>query len=401
MTTHIKSRTGLINTGNTCFINAAMQCLSVSPFIHAFINKYIEHDYKMISIFNKYDLGRLRVKQMQDYICKLLEDKNNITIEERTILEHVAKHCGDIFIYASFKEIITNLQSKKNNTISCGTLIAVAREISESSGFEHLFSGEQNDPHEFIAYILDRIHNAKSSKVIIEIPTQFKNLAIDKDKDDDNVTSYYKLYFEHLKKRYENDYSLFVKNFYYYILNCINCNKCNENSCEISPNDIMCVSLPQNWQSNDHITLDECINEMFKIEQIDYKCEKCGNNENNHIDRKLLTKPRTVIIKIKRYTQINNNIVKINKMIHYPEILKLDNYCCIANLQDYKLYAIINHIGFMGSGHYYSYIKDYDTQNNTFNNQWFLCNDSNIRPIDTDDVMNSQNAYILFYHSNN
>lgn len=383
------NRTGLFNSGNDCFINSAIQCLAVSPFIHTFIKRYQADDSKMIKIINKYNLGKLKSNEMEEYINGLLEQNLDIDIYEQRVLKHVAKHSGDIFIYTCFKELINNLHSRNYRTITCNTLITVFQEISQSTGFEHLFNGEQNDPHEFMAYILDKVHNAKSSKVSIDLPENY-----------DKLDPYFKLYLQHFRARYQNDFSMFVKTFYYYIINCIECNQCKKRSFEVSPNDIMCVSLPTNWQTNNHITLDECISEMFKVEGIDYKCEHCGNIEHNRMDRKIITKPRTLIIKIKRYAQVRNSLFKINKMIHYPETLTISQYFCGVNMQDYHLYAVINHIGVIGGGHYYSYVKDYN-KDHQFEDKWYLCNDSNVREIPETEVMNSQNAYMLFYHSNN
>ena len=382
-------RTGLINSGNDCFINSAMQCLAVSPFIHAFIKRYQEDDNKMVFIINKYELVKLKADEMQDYINKLLSSNSNIIGEEKRILQQIAKKSGDIFIYTCFKELINNLHSKMYKNISCGTLISVSKEITDSTGFEHLFGGEQNDPHELMAFLLDKIHNAKSTQVKIELPANYESM-----------DPYFKLYLKHIKNRYQNDFSMFVKNFYYYILNCIECSACNNQSLDVSPNDIMCVSLPSNWQSNGNIQLEECINEMFRVESIDYKCDKCGNTEHNRMDKKLLTKPKTLIIKIKRYAQIGKMLVKINKMVHYPETINLGQYFCGVGIQDYHLYGIINHIGTLGGGHYYSYIKDYN-KDYQFENRWYLCNDTNVREIPFDNVMQSNNAYMLFYHSNN
>ena len=395
----IKMRTGLNNTGNNCFINSAIQCLAVSPFIHTFLKHYRQDDTKMISIINKYSLGKLKSDEMPEYIEQLIKNNPDINPEEQRTLKHVAKHSGDIFIYTCFKELIRNLNARNHKTISCGTLISVSQDISQSTGFEHLFSGEQNDPHEFMAFLLDKIHNAKSKPANIGFPPNY-----------DSIDEYFKLYFKHLRARYQNDYTLFVKTFYYYILNCIECNQCNKSSIEVSPNDIMCVSLPNNWQTNNHITLEQCINEMFKVEGIEYKCEHCNNKDNNRMERKLITKPRTLIIKIKRYAQIGRGIAKINKMIHYPETLNLSQYLCGSNMEDYHLYGVINHIGMMGGGHYYSYVKDYEYNYNDskggndagkFADRWYLCNDSNVREMPFDEVMTSQNAYMLFYHSNN
>lgn len=382
-------RTGLVNSGNDCFINSAIQCLAVSPFIHEFIKRYREEDNKMVLIINKYKLGKLKADEIQEYIKKLLDENKNIIGEEKRILKQIEKYSGDIFIYTCCKELVNNLHSRNYKNISCQTLISVAKEITVTSGFEHLFTGEQNDPHEFLAFLLDKMHNSKSSEVKIELPAHY-----------DTLDPYYKLYLKHLKTRFQNDFSMFVKNFYYYILNCVECSACNNQTLDASPNDIMCVSLPYNWKSNNNIRLEECIQEMFSVEDIEYKCEKCGNTENNRIDKKLLTKPKTLIIKIKKYAQIGRMLAKVNKMVHYPETISLKDYFCGVEIQDYHLYGVINHIGNIGGGHYYSFIKDYN-KDYQFENKWYLCNDTNVKEISLNEVMQSNNAYMLFYHSNN
>ena len=147
----------------------------------------------------------------------------------------------------------------------------------------------------------------------------------------------------------------------------------------------------------------ECMDEMFKIENIQYKCEKCNNTDHNRMDKKLLTKPKTLIIKLKRYTNIGTSLVKVNKLIRYYETLNLEKYYCGINISNYHLYGVINHIGSLNGGHYYSYVKDYITHDGEkqFGNTWYCCNDTNVREISLNDVLNSNNAYMLFYHSDN
>ena len=208
-----------------------------------------------------------------------------------------------------------------------------------------------------------------------------------------------KMYVEHYKKRYENDFSMFVKTFYYYMLNCIECAQCKNITYEVSPNDIMCVNLPHNWKETPDINLEDCLDEFFKVESIDYRCEKCNNNMNNRQDRKLLTRPKTLIIKIKRYAQIGNMIAKINKMIKYPSTINISKYLCNASDQSYQLYGVINHIGYMNSGHYYSFIREYNAETSQFNKEWIACNDTQVNLISPEEALFSKNAYILFYQS--
>ena len=210
---------------------------------------------------------------------------------------------------------------------------------------------------------------------------------------------YTKLYYENYKKRYENDYSLFVKNFYYYILSCVKCNKCENITYDVSPSDILCISIPDT-----HISIEietniyDCLNDMFKLEKIEYKCEKCNNIENNIIEKKIMNIPKTLIVKIKRYYSNGKRLVKNNKLVKYPLILDMEPYIISGNSQKYELYGIINHSGILDSGHYYSFIKKYNKKTNKFLNQWYCCNDSNVKEISIEEALTSQNAYILYYH---
>ena len=416
-------RTGLINKRNECFLNSAMQCLSASPFILSFIQYYKANDEQLINIINKYNLGQVEPNNMHDVIEQLLLDNTQITQNDKNILKHLSKYSDDIFIYICFKDIINKLHSKKYKIIDCYKLISVANEVTEDTGFNHLFTGEQNDPHELIAFLLDKLHNSKVSSINIPLPDNI-----------DTIKPHLKRYLQHFKARYQNDFSLFVNNFYYYILTCIECNNCHNKSYDVSPSDIMCVSIPRKQlplaplaplqnlyeqeqldimhhkTNNTNTTLDDCIQDMFRVEKIEYKCESCGNTQNNCSDKKILTKPKTLIIKLKRYFQDGNTLKKNNKFIEYPETLDLSKYSCNGDIEKYQLYGVINHNGVLNSGHYYSYvknnikdIKDYSNSNvdkslPDFDDTWYLCNDSRVNVISIDEVLKSNNAYMLFYH---
>lgn len=380
------SHNGIRNTGNQCFINATLQCFASSPFILEFISRYKIKDDNIINFINKFNLGQFKAQDIKLECSKiLLEQYDNLSVDEINILKQLIKHSFDIFIYISFKEMIKKINSNGNKIINNKAFLSIVDELSTGTGFEHLFSGEQNDPHEFMAYLLDKLHDAKSTSVTIEIPANIDELDI-----------YSSLRLKDFKSRYENDYSYFVKNLYYYILNCIQCSKCKHKTHSIYPNNIICLSIP----SIPVVTLYDCLSDMFKIDNIDYKCEKCDNTEDNLKEQKLLSEPKTLIFKLIRYTNIpnSNRFVKINKMIQYPKVLDMQNYFCGNDtLNKYKLYAIINHTGTMNSGHYYSYIKTLQDDNKTFNDQWICCNDEHVTFISEEEVMNSQNAYILFY----
>ena len=380
-------RSGIHNNGNQCFINASIQCLSVSPFIHSFIKNYEYADVSIWKTIIKYKLNDYQACDIPEHIKELLDKDKTISEDDKQILISLQKNCIDYYIYICFKQIIEKLKHKKESAINIASNLKIIQDLTGKTGFSHLFSGEQNDPHEFMVYILDRLHNAKSSKVIMDFPESIMK-----------GSPYIRIYLEHFKKRYENDFSLFVKNFYYYILNCIECFACKNITFEASPNDIICVPLPTFWKEKD-ITLYDCLDEYFKVERIDYKCEKCQNTIDNRQDKKLLTRPKTLIIKIKRYNMIGNSLMKINKYIEYPQQLQLGKYLCNSNDQPYKLYGVINHIGFLNGGHYYSFLRDYNPETETFNEDWLACNDSKVNKISINEAIRSNHAYMLFYQS--
>jgi ubiquitin C-terminal hydrolase len=393
---------GIINNGNDCYLNSALQCLAASPFILSFINEYMANDLTIINTIKKYNLIKYRVNQINSEADKLIKEKDSLNIPEKDIeiLEYISKNSYVLFIYLVFKEMILNLNNNNPQVLRNTQFMEINKEIANYFNFEELFNGEQNDPHEVIVYLLDKIHDAK--KISINIDIQSNNT--------EELDDYTKLYLNNYKKIYENNYSLFVKNFYYQILSCIQCNKCNTITNNVSPSDILCISIPDNLINKRHTFLEkslpikevsiyDCLNNMFKIESIDYKCEKCDNIKNNKIEKKIMNRPKTTLImKIKKYYNIDDKMIKNNQPIRFPELLDIQSYIIGNESSKYELYAIINHVGCISSGHYYSYVKKYNTKTNTFFNQWFCCNDSNISTITKEEALNTNNAFMLFYH---
>ena len=79
--------------------------------------------------------------------------------------------------------------------------------------------------------------------------------------------------------------------------------------------------------------------------------------------------------------------------------MQLSKYLCNGDASAYELYGVINHAGVMNGGHYYSYIRDYNTSNGKFDKNWMVCNDTQVNSISENEALNSKNAYILFYHT--
>ena len=112
------------------------------------------------------------------------------------------------------------------------------------------------------------------------------------------------------------------------------------------------------------------------------------------IRRYFLTKPKTLIICLKRFNfnPQSMSLNKNNQLVVYPEVLDIRKYNPIAD-QDpentqYQLTGIINHSGAINFGHYYSW--------NKVDGKWWQHNDALVSHIACLPAENP-NAYILTY----
>ncbi|KAI5189209.1 ubiquitin carboxyl-terminal hydrolase 22/27/51 [Nematocida minor] len=129
-------------------------------------------------------------------------------------------------------------------------------------------------------------------------------------------------------------------------------------------------------------TLEETVDRYFNEEliHIDKICE-CGNSKEYTKKVEIKELPSVLCLHLKRYEMKNKNVLKIDTVISYPEVL-------IINDKVFNLYSIIMHSGDIDSGHYIAYTRR--------NSQWYLTNDEEIMRVSLVDVLNKP-VYILFY----
>lgn len=389
------SLVGIQNTGNDCYINSLLQCLAVSPFIIKLFKRYEEEDATLMEVIQTFELGRFKASKMADEAKRILEEIPNLEQIEVKYLTKITKNIGDIFIYIALKEMIKKLKTAKSedkNVVANSTFVFIARDILSGRDITHLLNGRQNDPHELFVFILDSLHDSHSGSVGIAQVNP----------NNQNISEIQRLYLNDYKQRYENNFSYLVRNPFFHVLNCVVCSSCNNYSNTVSPYNSLCLSLPEELSEN--MTIYDCFEQLFNAENIDYTCEKCGNKEGNRMQRQILSKPKTIVIILKKYVNRGPFQIKVNNMIAYPKKLNIQNYYCSTDNGEYELYGIINHMGrTLNSGHYYSYIREpvREIENLeetiTYGDQWYECNDSHVGTIEEDKAMTSNNAYMLFY----
>ena len=114
---------------------------------------------------------------MKERLEKILEMKQHpdtlepILIDELSILEFINNKYSNIFIYLNLKDLLTKLYTERNKTIELNNFISINKIANQNNNWFHLFKGQQNDPHELLAYIQHLIHETKYKPIIINFDT--------------------------------------------------------------------------------------------------------------------------------------------------------------------------------------------------------------------------------------
>lgn len=433
------NRCGLYNIGWNCYINSALQCLASCNTMYNIISNYSDEDINILDILEKYDFANIPFDQvyftehakkiaykltteLQSNIESITEHQKVEILKRIKLVNKIGEKGIKIFVYMELCNILKNLRSLKHMNIDPRKFIHILR-ITCNKDFQHLFSGQQNDPHEFLMYLFDIIHNSKCESVDIKIKnfipltqsstTQSISVSGDKSVKDHHNILRNQVYMD-IKRRYEKEYSHFEHNICFYNINCITCSieSCNHHVFNVSPINILYLPIPPTTPCSIY----DCMNELFKREYLeDYKCENCGNTNGNYIDKSIVMHPKMIICEITRYSSnisyaqesSRNNIFtnllgnsaqlrKNNTPVDYPNILDISQYIYgnetdISTRAMYKLTGVICHIGSLQGGHYYAFCKNID------DDTWFLCDDINISKVELNNVLNCNNAYMLFY----
>ncbi|KAI7750590.1 hypothetical protein M8C21_022499 [Ambrosia artemisiifolia] len=123
-------------------------------------------------------------------------------------------------------------------------------------------------------------------------------------------------------------------------------------------------------------------------------CPRCKERRQASKKLDLWRLPEVLVIHLKRFSYSRSMKHKLETFVNFPiHDFDLTNYIANKNNSSrhvYDLYALTNHYGSMGSGHYTAHIKLIEE------NRWYNFDDNHISPINEDEVKTNA-AYVLFY----
>ena len=328
---------GLVNMGNTCFLNTCLQCLS---------NVDLLRKYFLTNAW-KEDVDRERKETV-------------FAIEFYKLINGIWEEDGCSIKPMSFVQEFFNLISLNDLT--------------------NIRFGQHNDSSESLNYILDWLHEALKYEIDITYTGKPKN----------NLD---KLMIESIKAYNKKDYSEITKIFSGQEITQI---FKKDGTKEVISSNFQLFNVIALPISKDFETIFDCFDKYVSNDELVGINQYFYEKENQKIDAikktSLWKLPPILIISFKRF---NNRNRKINKKVDFPiSGLNLSKYTDGYDKTEsiYDLIGIGNHIGGTVGGHYYAYCKSKDG--------WYEYNDSSIRKLDNDNLdqkLITGNAYFLIY----
>lgn len=147
-------------------------------------------------------------------------------------------------------------------------------------------------------------------------------------------------------------------------------------------------------------TLDDCLQLFGEVEQLSVNdpwfCPQCRDLRQAYKRFECWSLPDVLVVHLKRFIFDRRRRQKNRTMVDFP--LELDMAPYMVEPPDhpvlYRLYAVSNHSGSLGSGHYTAFAR------NRHDSQWYLFNDSASTQIDQDSLVEhivTNAAYVLCY----
>ena len=154
----------------------------------------------------------------------------------------------------------------------------------------------------------------------------------------------------------------------------------------------------ENRYYSNHINLEHCLQYFTEEECLEegneWYCDKCKRRVMASKKIELFYLPRILCICLTRFLKSGRyfGYTKNDELVEFPlENLNMSKYMCgpDKNYSKYDLFAVSQHYGGMGGGHYTAVCKNID-------GKWYEYDDSDCSPVSQNQIITNA-AYVLFY----
>ncbi|XP_069734840.1 ubiquitin carboxyl-terminal hydrolase 21 isoform X1 [Phaenicophaeus curvirostris] len=367
---------GLRNLGNTCFMNAVLQCLSST-------------------------------KPLRDY-CLRRDFQQEQPPGSRAPQE----------LTEAFADVIAALwHPDSSEPVNPARFKAVFQKYVPS------FTGySQQDAQEFLKFFMDRLHveiNRKGRRTPSILSDTRRTPALEDPEtlsDEERANQMWKRYLE-------REDSKVVDLFVGQLKSCLKCQACGYRSTTFEVFCDLSLPIPKKSFAGGKVSLHDCFSLFTKEEELDSEnapvCDKCRQRTRSTKKLTIQRFPRILVLHLNRFSTTRYSIKKCSVFVDFPlQQLNLREFASekagetrrgalgghggqrppapgqrpagppAAGSPVYSLYALCNHSGSVHYGHYTAFCRDAAG--------WRLYNDSRVSPISENQVPSSE-GYVLFY----